>query len=126
MESAFAAKQDDEGSEANDTGPAYGRAQISWRDGAGGGGGFGSQEYDPPYGRPSGPQGGRFTSVIAPARRSENAGFTASYLGKLSEEELDRLLEAIREDVIENESERTQAIAVMEAASKRRSGHRYN
>lgn len=126
QESAVAAKQDDDGREAEGPEPAYGRAQISRRDGADGGGSFSNKEYDPSYGRPSGPQGSRYTSVVVPASGSENAGFTASYLEKLSDEELDRLLEAIREDGIETESERTQAIAVMEAASRRRSGHRYN
>lgn len=104
--------------------PAYGEAQLTRRDGAASGGFSNGPEFDSSYGRASGPGGSRFSSQLVPADNSENAGFTAAHLDKLSEQELTRLLEALREDGIESESERRNAVAVMEAASRRRSGHR--
>ena len=62
-------------------------------------------------------------SAQVPGANSENAGFTPSYLDRLSEEELDALLRGMREGGIESETERRQATAVMEAASRRRSGY---
>lgn len=104
--------------------PAYGEAKLARRDSSGSVGFDSGPEFDRSFGRGSGPQGGRYSSQIVPAENSENARFTASHLDKLSEEELQRLLEAIREDGITNEQDRMRAIAVMEAASRRRSGHR--
>ncbi len=114
----------DEGAQEKSDTPAYGEAKLVRRDGAASGGFSDGPEFDRSYGRGSGPQSGRYSSQIVPAKDSENAQFTASRLDKLSEEELQRLLDAIREDGITSEQERRRAIAVMEAASRRRSGHR--
>ena len=56
-----------------------------------------------------------------PPPNSENAAFTDAYLDTLTEEELTELLRAMREGGIED-AERRQATAIMEAASRRRSG----
>ncbi len=112
-------------SEARRPAPAYGEASLTRRDGAQDGG-FGDSEFDASYGRPSGPQSSRYSSIVVPDSGSENAVFTASHLDKLSEEELERMLAALREDGIETETERRQALALIEASSRRRSGHRYN
>jgi hypothetical protein len=104
--------------------PAYGQAQLI--NNGGGSGSFGS-EASPTgsFGRPSRRDGGNpfINSAQVPGANSENAGFTPSYLDRLTEEELDALLRGMREGGIESETERRQATAVMEAASRRRSGH---
>lgn len=102
--------------------PAYGEAQLRRADS--GGGGFGEEAgMDNSFGRPTIAGGdSRFiVSTALPAAGSENAGFTDDYLDHLSEEELEALLRAMREGGLED-SERRQASAVMEAASRRRSG----
>lgn len=107
--------------------PAYGEARITSR--AGGSGVFG-EEARPGngYGRGtgSGGSGGNYGFLRpsdAPAANSENAGFTAAYLDSLTEEELDALLQGLREAGIDSEAEMRQAKAVLEAGSRRRSGH---
>ncbi len=117
-------EQEDEDREENT--PAYGQAQLVRRDGSQAVGSFGSENDPSSYGRASGPGARRISSQLLPAENSENAGFTAAYLDKLSEDELDRLLAALEEDGIENEAERRQAIAILEAGSLRRSGHNVN
>ncbi len=101
--------------------PRYGQARMSQ---ANGGGSFGVEASgDDSFGQP-GIKGGsdRFiNSSNLPAANSENAGFTEAYLDTLSEEELAELLRAMREGGVDD-SERRQASAVMEAASRRRSG----
>lgn len=104
-----------------DTTPRYGEAQMVQ---AAGGGSFGVEAgADNSYGNPTLTGGDlRFiNSSNLPEANSENAGFTDAYLDSLSEEELAELLQAMREGGIED-SERRQASAIMEAASRRRSG----
>ena len=105
--------------------PAYGEAHLVVA-GGGGGGSFGS-EAGPGSGGSGGGMG-RDTGPINPSDlpppNSENAGFTSAYLNSLSDEELEELLRALREGGITNDSDRRAASAVMEAASRRRSGHR--
>jgi hypothetical protein len=107
--------------------PAYGQAQIANR--ASGSGNFG-EEARPggSYGRGTGSGGvggnyGFLRPSDAPAANSENAGFTAAYLDSLTEEELDALLQGLRDAGIESEADMRQAKAVLEAGSRRRSGH---
>lgn len=104
--------------------PAYGEARLVTN--GGGLGSFGS-EAGPGAGG-SGGRMGRDTGPINPTDlpppNSENAGFTRAYLNSLSDEELEELLRALREGGITDDSERRAATAVMEAASRRRSGQR--
>lgn len=58
-----------------------------------------------------------------PAANSENAAFTQAYLDSLSDEELAALLEALRASGIQSSTDRERIASVMEAASRRRSGH---
>lgn len=104
--------------------PAYGQAQLI--NNGGGSGSFGSEAApNGGFGSVSRRNGGNpfVNSAQVPGANSENAGFTPAYLDSLSEEELDALLRAMREGGIETEAQRRQATAVMEAASRRRSGH---
>lgn len=102
--------------------PAYGEAQLI---NSGGSGSFGS-EASPGggMGRPSRRVDDNpfVNSAELPATNSENAGFTPAYLDSLTEAELDALLRGMREGGITTEAQRRQATAVMEAASRRRSG----
>lgn len=101
--------------------PRYGEASLAQR---GGGGEFGDEAAPGnDFGRPLIRAGdSRFIQPSAlPPPNSENAAFTDSYLDSLSEEELTELLRAMREGGIED-AERRQATAVLEAASRRRSG----
>ena len=104
--------------------PAYGEAHLV---AAGGGGGSFGSEAGPGSGGSSGGMG-RDTGPINPSDlpppNSENAGFTSAYLNSLSDEELEELLRALRDGGITNDSDRRAASAVMEAASRRRSGQR--
>ena len=61
-------------------------------------------------------------SAEVPAQGSENAGFTRAYLDSLSDEELERLAEEMRRQGMEDPAARAQALRVLEAASRRRSG----
>lgn len=105
-----------------DNTPAYGQAQLVTPSG---GGSFGD-EAGPESGG-SGGGVGRNTGTINPTdlppANSENAGFTNAYLNSLSDEELDALLRALREGGVTDDAQRRNATAVMEAASRRRSGH---
>jgi hypothetical protein len=101
--------------------PRYGEASLAQR---GGGGEFGDEAASGnDFGRPSIRAGdSRFIQPSAlPPPNSENAAFTDAYLDTLTEEELTELLRAMREGGIED-AERRQATAIMEAASRRRSG----
>lgn len=101
--------------------PAYGQPELVHR---GANGQFGDEAgSDNDFGRPTnrGTESRFIDPARLPAANSENAAFTEEYLGSLSEEELDALLRAMREGGIED-SERRQATAIMEAASRRRSG----
>ena len=104
--------------------PAYGQAQLVT---AGGGGGSFGSEAGPGSGGSGGGMG-RDTGPINPSDlpppNSENAGFTSAYLNSLSDEELEDLLRALREGGITSDSDRRDASAVLEAASRRRSGQR--
>ncbi len=106
--------------------PAYGQAQITSQ--TGGSGQFG-EEARPGNGygrgRGGGGSGGNYGFLRpgdAPAANSENAGFTAAYLDSLTEEELDALLQGLRQAGIDSEAEVRQAKALLEAGSRRRSG----
>ncbi|TIX50205.1 hypothetical protein [Alteraurantiacibacter aquimixticola] len=111
--------------EESDT-PKYGEAQLTRRDGATNLGSFGEEaNFSDGYGQASAFNGRNdIVSVELPADNSENAGFTAAHLDKLSEEELQDLLRELEEGGIENARERQRVMAVLEAASRRRSGHR--
>ncbi len=102
--------------------PAYGQAQLV---APGSGGSFGDEAG--PGSADSGGHMGRNTGTINPTdlppANSENAGFTNAYLNSLSDEELDALLRALREGGVTDDAQRRNATAVMEAASRRRSGH---
>jgi hypothetical protein len=100
--------------------PAYGQAQLV---DSGGGGSFGSEAG---IGIARTADRSRFMNPIIatdmPPANSENAGFTEAYLNSLSDEELEALLQALRDAGITNDAERRNTAAVLEAASRRRSG----
>jgi hypothetical protein len=102
--------------------PRYGDPQLARR---GANGSFGEEaKANGEFGQPSIGSGGDSRTIAPrnlPARNSENAGFTQAYLDSLSEEELAALLQAMRDGGIDD-GERRQAMAVMETASRRRSG----
>ena len=106
--------------------PAYGEARLVQQ---GQIGSFGS-EAGPSGGSGDGggSGGGRSTGFITlasgPVAGSENAAFTAAYLNSLSDEELAALLRSLEEGGIESDAEMRQAAALIEASSRRRSGHR--
>ncbi|MCL6251199.1 hypothetical protein M3P36_09110 [Altererythrobacter sp. KTW20L] len=100
--------------------PAYGQAQLV---DSGGSGGFGSEAGIRTGGSVN---RSRYMQPVVgtdlPPANSENAGFTMAYLNSLSDEELEALLQALRDAGITDDAERRRAAAVMEAASRRRSG----
>jgi hypothetical protein len=101
--------------------PRYGEAQLEQRGGASE---FGDEAAPGSnFGTPSISGGDRrfIVPTTMPAANSENAAFTQDYLDSLSEEELAELLRAMREGGIEDR-ERREVTALMEAASRRRSG----
>lgn len=103
--------------------PAYGEARLVVH--GNGVGSFGV-EAGPGSSPIAGGRGSRgfINSANLPPANSENAAFTPAFLDSLSEEELDALLQGLRSGGIESDEEIMRATAVMEAASRRRSGHR--
>ena len=103
--------------------PRYGQAQLNVAPGAAEGS-FGEENVS----RPSGYRGavsrtGQLLNTSnLPMAGSENAGFTREYLDSLSDEELAELLRQLRAGGVEDADKRAQALQVMEAASRRRSG----
>ncbi|MFC3099326.1 hypothetical protein [Altererythrobacter lauratis] len=104
--------------------PAYGEANFSTR--GGGNASFG-EEAAPGTGfgkgqRVRGRSGFISFSNVPPAN-SENAQLTPAYLDTLSDEELDAMLQALRDGGITSPEEMQRVTAIIEAASRRRSGH---
>ncbi|MFC3097665.1 hypothetical protein [Alteraurantiacibacter palmitatis] len=104
--------------------PAYGEANFSTRGGdsasfgeeAAPGGGFGKGQ------RVRGRSGFISFSNVPPAN-SENAQLTPAYLDTLTDEELDAMLQALRDGGITSPAEMQRVTAIIEAGSRRRSGH---
>lgn len=110
---------------SNTATPAYGQAEFDTGGKVEAGNGFEiDQEYDMVQQRTV---SGRdvisdIGATTVPRAGSENAGFTRQYLDSLTDAELEELLRQLRAAGVDDPGRRQQAIAVMEAASRRRSG----
>ena len=102
--------------------PAYGRVDFRYGDGINVGNGYEDYHETAPGGGGGGGSARFISSSNLPAPGSENAGFTREYLDSLTEEELAQLLRELRASGVDNAATRQQAMAVMETASRRRSG----
>ena len=105
--------------------PAYGQAQLDTGGKIESGNGYEIyQEYDSAYQRSTSGRGviSEIGATTMPREGSENAGFTREYLDSLTDEELEELLRQLRAGGVDDPAKRQQAMAVMEAASRRRSG----
>lgn len=104
--------------------PAYGEANFTTR--GGGTASFGEEAAPGAgYGRGQRVRGrsGFISSSNVPAANSENAQLTPAYLDTLSDEELEAMLQALRDGGITSAAEMQRVTAIIEAGARRRSGH---
>lgn len=104
--------------------PAYGEAKLDTGGRIEAGNGYEVyQEYDSSYQRSVSGSAmmGEIGATTTSRPGSENAGFTREYLDSLTDEELEELLRQLRAGGVDDPVARQRAMAVMEAASRRRS-----